>query len=553
MAQWTDSVGSREAVAEGQPHLFKNAAGGRSVVRFNPVDGIDSFQVGSAANPLSGADDFSAVVAFRTDSSALQGGQAEWYKNSGLVDTNVSGIARDWGLSINASGQLAAGMGEGLFQPVETVYSSVDQLNDGQIHVSVLTRSSGELTLYVDGVPVGATSSADEGARAALDLVLGRSANQGPGFDGDLAQVELYTGQLSATEVETLSNEILAYYSNAAPQAVADRYEFDEDPSLLEGIVPASTGVLRNDTDADDDLLAAVLVSGPSHGTIQLNADGSFYYSPDANFFGVDSFRYVARDFRDSAPATVTLQVNPVYDPPEPVADRYKSLAGESLNVDTTQGVLANDQNADQAPLQALLEQDVSDGQLELAPDGSFTYDPQGFSGRTSFTYRVNDGIRVSEPVTVLLVINTIPIAQDDTYVLDEDLPLTALPAAGVLANDIDAESDVLTVQLIESTEHGELSLSGDGSFVYTPGENYSGPDRFTYQVTDGEDTSAPATVTLDVRSVNDAQSAVDDVYFALAGQTIQIPFTHGLLVNDSDVEQEPLTCRLVAAPNRAA
>ncbi len=553
VAHWTDSVGSVEAVAAGQPHLIKDAAGGRSVLRFDPADGIDSFQVDSAANPLSGAEDFSVAVAFRTDSPTLQGGQAEWYANSGLVDTNVKGITRDWGLSINASGQLAAGMGAGLFQPVETIYSTVDGLHDGQVHVGVLTRSLGELTLYVDGVAVGATSSADEGARAALDLVLGRSANQGPGFEGDLAQVHLYDGQLSALEVATLSDTLVDYYSNSAPEAVADEYTFDEDPSLLEGIVPTPNGVLRNDTDADDDVLSAILVSGPSHGSVQLNADGSFFYAPDANFFGVDSFRYVARDFRDSAPATVTLQVNPVYDPPEPVADRYKSLAGNLLTIDATQGVLANDQNADQAPLQSLLEQDVSDGQLDFAPDGSFTYDPQGFSGQISFTYRIDDGVSVSDPTTVLLVINTIPVAQDDEYSLEEDLPLTASSTEGVLANDIDAEFDPLTVQLIETTEHGELSLAEDGSFVYTPAENYSGPDRFTYQVTDGEDTSALATVTLDVRSVNDVPSAVEDVYFALADQTIQVPASQGLLVNDSDVEQEPLTCQLVAGPEQGS
>ena len=84
----------------------------------------------------------------------------------------------------------------------------------------------------------------------------------------------------------------------------------------------AVPGVLNNDTDADadGDLLTAMLVSGTSKGTLTLNADGSFAYTPNANFNGYDSFTYVANDgLEDSNTATVTITINPVNDPP--VAD----------------------------------------------------------------------------------------------------------------------------------------------------------------------------------------------------------------------------------------
>ncbi len=79
---------------------------------------------------------------------------------------------------------------------------------------------------------------------------------------------------------------------NDAPVAAPDSCTIDEDTTLT---VPAS-GVLANDSDADGDTPTAVLVSGPSHGTLTLNADGSFAYTPNANFNGTDSFIYTPND-----------------------------------------------------------------------------------------------------------------------------------------------------------------------------------------------------------------------------------------------------------------
>lgn len=74
--------------------------------------------------------------------------------------------------------------------------------------------------------------------------------------------------------------------------------------------VSASRGVLRNDTDADGDTLMATLVTRTANGTVALNGDGSFTYSPNPGFRGSDSFTYTATDGRaTSNPATVTIGV----------------------------------------------------------------------------------------------------------------------------------------------------------------------------------------------------------------------------------------------------
>src|SRR5207249_4100672 len=101
---------------------------------------------------------------------------------------------------------------------------------------------------------------------------------------------------------------------NDAPVAVADAYATDEDNALN---VPAASGVLANDTDADTDPLTAVPGTTPPPATLTLNADGSFTYTPAANFNGTDSFTYKANDgAADSVTATVTLNVGSVNDSP---------------------------------------------------------------------------------------------------------------------------------------------------------------------------------------------------------------------------------------------
>ena len=79
---------------------------------------------------------------------------------------------------------------------------------------------------------------------------------------------------------------------NDAPAAADDAYSTTEDTPLT----VAAPGVLANDTDPDGDPLTAVLVTGPSHGTLTLNANGSFTYTPAANYNGPDSFTYRASD-----------------------------------------------------------------------------------------------------------------------------------------------------------------------------------------------------------------------------------------------------------------
>ena len=201
----------------------------------------------------------------------------------------------------------------------------------------------------------------------------------------------------------------LATDGNSSPGASDDAYALDEDQPLS----VATPGVLANDGDADGDPLTAALVSTTANGSLTLNSDGSFAYTPGANFNGVDSFTYRANDgASDSTVATVTITVNPVNDAPTAGDDGYSTAEGSPLAV-AAPGVLASDDDIDGDPLSASLMNDVSSGSLTLNGDGSFVYTPDaGFTGTDGFTYVASDGLADSTVATVTIDVNA---ANSDT------------------------------------------------------------------------------------------------------------------------------------------
>lgn len=90
------------------------------------------------------------------------------------------------------------------------------------------------------------------------------------------------------------------------------------------------------------------------------------------------------------------------------------------------------------------------------------------------------------------------PIGVPDSFVTSRDQPLN-VPAAGILANDMDLNYDTLSVSLVSGASNGSLSLSSDGSFNYIPTEGFAGTDSFTYKASDGALNTATITVTITV------------------------------------------------------
>ncbi len=336
--------------------------------------------------------------------------------------------------------------------------------------------------------------------------------------------------------------------TNNPPVAVNDSYSTDED-IILDVTAP---GVLNNDTDADEDPLTAIKISNPSHGTVVLDSDGSFTYTPSANYNGTDSFTYRANDgWANSNTATVTITINPTEDTPVAVNDSYSANHDTTLNI-AAPGVLSNDTDADEDPLTVIKLSDPSHGSVTLNSNGSFVYDPDtDYYGTDSFTYRANDGTQNSNTATVTITIdggNNPPVAANDSYSTGDNVNLD-IPAPGVLGNDTDADEDPLMAIKLTEPSHGTVTLNSDGSFFYNPDYLFAGADSFTYQVFDGQDNSNIATVTINVGGENNPPVAVNDSYFVNEDYTLNIS-APGVLNNDTDADEDPLTAVKISNPS---
>ena len=331
------------------------------------------------------------------------------------------------------------------------------------------------------------------------------------------------------------------------PVANADTDVTDEDTVLT------TTNVLANDTDADGDSLSVSAVDATSTegGSVTDNGDGTFDYTPAADFNGSDSFNYTINDGTGrSAQGTVTITVNAVND--DPVAADDARITSQDTSV-TTGNVLSNDSDVDGDTLtvSAVDATSTEGGSVTDNGDGTFDYTPPtGFSGEDSFTYTVSDGNGGSDQGTVNVTVSTgtatnvDPVAGSDTVTTDED---TLVTTASVLTNDTDANGDTLSVSAVDaaSSEGGDVVDNGDGTFDYTPPADFNGSDSFVYTVSDGNGGSDQGTVTITVNAVNDDPVATDDSLTANQDVTVT---TGNVLTNDSDKDGDSLTVSAVDA-----
>lgn len=339
---------------------------------------------------------------------------------------------------------------------------------------------------------------------------------------------------------------------NLPPISFADSYSTTKNAPLVE----TPPGVLANDTDPDGDPLVAepVGVRATANGTVDLAADGSFTYTPNAGFTGTDTFTYRASD---GALATldqlVTITVSNT--PPSAVADPdYATTKNAPLTVGAPAGVLANDTDADGDALTVApsgVRSTSASGSANVAADGSFTYTPAaGFTGIDTFSYRASDGAASSPDTLVTVTVsNTAPVAvADGPYSATEDVTLTVDAASGVLANDADADGDALTAAVVTPPTKGSLTLNANGSFTYVPAANATGADSFTYRASDGSASSADTPVSLTLADVNDPPTAAADG-FAAVEDTPLVQGAPGVLANDADPDGDSLTATLVSPP----
>jgi FtsP/CotA-like multicopper oxidase with cupredoxin domain len=350
---------------------------------------------------------------------------------------------------------------------------------------------------------------------------------------GSNGKYALYDRSLGLTNAAATGGGMLTYIQAGAgtgtpPTATDDTYAVDEDVTLTaDGIAPNPGGVLANDS---VDALAAALVSGPSAGVLALAADGTFTYTPNADFNGIDLFTYTANDGAAgpaSNLATVRITVNPVNDAPVAAGDGYDAPQGEILTV-AAPGVLENDTDVDGDALSVGSVEGLtanvgssltlaSTASVTVNADGSFAYTPAAGAavGSTdTFAYEACDAAPLCSAAVVTITItappaNIAPVAYNVNAQTTRNVAVTF----NVTFNDVDPDGniDIATVDLnpglagrqttVITQQGGSASVDNAGNVTFTPKNGFRGTDLFTYTVNDNDGAASnEATVRINVK-----------------------------------------------------
>ena len=334
------------------------------------------------------------------------------------------------------------------------------------------------------------------------------------------------------TDTATVSISV----TNAAPVA-------GNDTATTAYETPVSGDVSGNDSDPNGDALTYALATGPAHGSVIVNANGTYGYTPANGYSGADSFGYTVSDgVGGTATATVNITVGAAPNsPPNAVNDTATTATSTPVSGD----VSGNDGDPNGDTLSFALASGPAHGSVIVNANGTYTYTPTaGYAGADAFTYTADDGHGGTASATVnITVTNAAPVAGDDTVTTAYETPASG----DVSVNDSDANGDTLTYALATGPAHGSVTLDANGTFGYTPAVGYNGADVFTYTVSDGRGGTASATVNITVGArPNTAPVAVNDTLAAVAGQ----PTAGNAAGNDTDADGDTLTYALTGGPS---
>ncbi|GAB5405833.1 MAG: hypothetical protein Aurels2KO_40640 [Aureliella sp.] len=318
---------------------------------------------------------------------------------------------------------------------------------------------------------------------------------------------------------------------NNAPSASSDSYSNGLEDTQL--VVSSAGGVLSNDADPDGDALTVILIGQANHGTVTLNTDGAFSYTPDANFNGTDSFTYRAFDGTDQSNlATVQISVAAVND--APVANDLTA----SVKENNSKAITLSATDIDGDVLTYAIQTPPANGTL-TGQGQNLVYNPNvGFTGIDTFSYVANDGTTDSSPATVTITVadNNAPVAGGQSVSVNEDGSL-AITLSGT-----DADDDAITFEVVDLPQSGTLTGTAP-NVTYTPNTNFNGSDSFTFRVNDGTDDSALATVAITVTPVNDAPTAGGGSASTNEDTAVTIP------LSGADIDGDTLTFSVLSGP----
>jgi hypothetical protein len=416
----------------------------------------------------------------------------------------------------------------------DAVNDSVTTSEDQSIAIQVLTNDTDVDLLHEgDTLLITATTGVENGTTTISSDQTQITFKPDPDWNG--TEFFNYEIQDKAGKKDSATVTVIVSPVNDAPVAHADSYTVNEDE-------PNTLNVLSNDSDVDtgDDITLSA-ISEVKNATVTIASDRkSLSFQANADWNGSVEFSYTVTDKAGAtSTASVTVQVDPVNDPPVAQDDEVTLDEDSSITINA----LENDSDVDTLhegdTLTISAVSDVDNGHYILVNENkSILFTPNSdWNGVELFTYQVRDSHGATTTASVKVTVTPQPdssTAVADAASCDEDGSVTI----DVLTNDIDADlahgEDSLTVTSVGDVDHGTVGISDDKSSVkFSPSLNWNGTEVFTYTIADTNGSTSSALVTVTVKPVNDAPTAVKDEI----STDEDVPVTIDVLKNDTDVD----------------
>jgi gliding motility-associated-like protein len=538
---------------DGVDNVYDNIAGlfaiGLTPVNTDNTDNPDYTDIDSDND---GRNDI--IEAYDVNGNNIQDGAELPFTASGN-DTDADGLDNNFdltvGFSANNGGQLASNFPDAQFGTPERDWretpfvpeicnNGIDDDGDGfadcldtdcglPVIDSLSITNAGPCTNLSNGAIVihsnnAALYSIDNGVNFSSDSLF---SNLAAGFYNVVVQ-----NSNGCTSV-SINNPIEITANNCAPIAFDDNFNTNQNSTLI------GTSLIINDDITDGPALNINLTqaTGPTNGTVTINADGTFTYTPNNGFLGSDQFEYIICD--GASPelcdtGLVTIVINQVNQ--APIVNN--EILNTSINTAVSGNILTNDSDPDGTlGVTTVPLINPTNGIFITDTSGNFTYTPNsGFIGADTVVVLVCDNNSACQNDTLFItVINNIaPSVLNELIVINEDNSASG----NILLNDtdIDGTLNATTIPVVNAS-NGTFNITATGDFSYTPNLNYNGIDTVVIAVCDNLAACVNDTIFISITPVNDLPIIISENIVVQLNNA----FSGNILVNDNDVEG-PLT-----------